>query len=222
MTDEHPDTEDPQTLVEMATRGEMPAVESLLQRYLPDLRAYIRLRSTKAVREKESSSDLAQSVCREVLEKMDDFDYRGEAAFRGWLYAKALSKVQDRAKYYKAQRRDVGREQRVDSALTSNPGVHYAHMLTPSMVAMGRETNERIERAFDELPDDYREVLTHLRVARLSYAETAEAMGRSEGSIRGLAERALVRLAWTLTGKKDARKKDAGRDAAKNKGEASD
>ena len=209
MSDEAAETEDPQSLVEQVSPGDMPAVEFLLQRYLPGLRAYIRLRSPKAIRDNESSSDLAQSVCREVLEKLDHFDYRGEAAFRGWLYAKALSKVQDRAKYYKAQRRDVGREQRVESVqASSDPDAHYAHLLTPSVLAMGRETKERIERAFDGLPDDYGEVLTHLRVARLSYAETAEAMGRSEGSIRGLAERALVRLALTLTGKKEGEASD--------------
>ena len=74
-------SEDHRTLVEFATRGDTPALDSLLARHLPGLRAFIRLRSPKAVRDKESSSDLAQSVCREALERMDAFEYRGEAAF---------------------------------------------------------------------------------------------------------------------------------------------
>ena len=47
------------------------------------------------LRAKESASDLVQSVCREVLGRLDRFQHGGEAGFRHWLYATALRKVRD-------------------------------------------------------------------------------------------------------------------------------
>ena len=165
------------TLVEQAARGESSAIESLLLRHLPGLRAFIRLRSGKEIRDQESCSDLTQSVCREVFANMDKFEYRGEAAFRAWLYGKALRKVQDRGRYYKAQKRDVRREVRARDAADDEPfgedhySVYYADLVSPSRMAIGREELEQVERAFQELPEEYREVVTLFRVAGLSHSE---------------------------------------------------
>lgn len=188
------------SLVELASNGESLAIEELLERHLPRLRAFIRLRCTKALRDHESCSDLAQSVCREVLAKIERFEYRGEAAFCGWLFTKALSKIQGRARYYGAQKRDPLRPvQSFDEREGTAPyASFYAAVATPSRIAMGREELRRVEAAFDELPDDYREVLTLSRIAGLDYHEIAAATGRTEGSVRGLLQRALTRLSWIM------------------------
>ena len=177
--------------------AEPPSVDALLQEHLPGLRAFVRLRVSKAIRDRESSSDLVQSVCREVLEGADRFDYRGDAAFRAWLFATALSKVRDRARFHTADRRDVGREAEVgeDARLSAL----YANLGTPSRAAMSREELQRIEAAFDELPDDYREVITLTKIAGMTYLQAGAQMGRSEGAVRGLLERALTRLSWILS-----------------------
>jgi len=59
-----------ESLVHSASRGDGIAIDELLHRYLPGLRAFVRLRASPAVRAKESASDIAQSVCREVLEDL--------------------------------------------------------------------------------------------------------------------------------------------------------
>lgn len=191
-------SEEHATLVQSAGRGDEPSIAALLERHLPALRAFLRLRSPRVLRDLESSSDLAQSVCREVLGNLDGFEYRGEAAFRAWLFAKGLSKVQDRGRYYMRKKRDPGPGRRQVAGDEDEYRSYYVDLVTPSRVAMGREEIFRVEAAFDELPDDYREVLTLQRVAGLSYTEIAAEMGRSAGSVRGLAERAVRRLAWIL------------------------
>ena len=64
---------------------------------------------------------------------------------------------------------------------------------------MGREDLERIERAFAELPEDYREVILLSRLVGLSHREIAEDWGRKEGAIRVLLHRALARLSVLLS-----------------------
>jgi RNA polymerase sigma factor (sigma-70 family) len=49
-----------------------------------------------------------------------------------------------------------------------------------------------MERAFDLLSDDHREVITLSRIVGLSHAEIAAELGRSEGAVRVLLSRALV------------------------------
>jgi RNA polymerase sigma factor (sigma-70 family) len=74
----------------------------------------------------------------------------------------------------------------------------YRRSASPSQVAMGRESLERIESAFDELPEDYGEAVVLSRVLGLPRAEVARRMGRSEVSVRHLLFRGLAQLARKL------------------------
>ena len=88
-------------LMRKATSGDGAAMDRLLERHLPALRAFVRLRAGPAVAEHESNSDLVQSVCREVLEGAGAFEYRGEAAFKSWLFTTALRKIVEKDRYYR-------------------------------------------------------------------------------------------------------------------------
>jgi RNA polymerase sigma-70 factor (ECF subfamily) len=197
--------QDERSLVDAAAGGDTGAVEVLLERHLPSLRAYVRLRAGAKLRARESASDLVQSVCRDVLQNLDRFRYPGESAFRAWLYATAMRKIADRAEYWGAARRDPARE--------AAPLPHAAHsgaddqrlfdvyrgsFATPSQAAMGREALARIEEAFERLPEDYREVIVLSRIVGLSRAEVAGQMQRTEASVRNLLSRALAELAEHL------------------------
>lgn len=193
-----PDTDhhDSAQLIEGAARGDTAAVESLLVRHLPRVRAYLRLRCGAKVRAQESVSDLAQSVCREALVDLHGFEYRSEGAFLSWLFQKAISKLRDRGRYYAAQKRDVARE---EPASLHRLQEQYRTIITPSRVADGREQVERVERAFDELPEEYREALTMRRIGGLSHEEVGEALGKSASAARSICDRALRRLSWILS-----------------------
>lgn len=194
-------TDDTAALVERASRGDPPAVDQLLERYLPGLRAFIRLRAGPIIRRRESESDLAQSVCREVLEHLDRFQYGDEAGFKRWLYTTALRKILHRYEYYAAQKRDVLRESPRSSASGSGEdalAAEYRTFSTPSQHAIRREEVARVEQAFDRLREEQREVISLAHVVGLSRAEIATQLGKSEGAVRTMLSRALAELADLL------------------------
>ena len=187
--------EDPRTteeLGEAAAGGDRAALEALLVRHLPDLRAYVRLRMGPGVRARENESDVLQSVCREVLLGADRFRHAGEGAFKSWLYATTLRKLVDRKAFHRAEKRDVGRLEPADvGALTDA----YRRFSSPSQKALAADEIARLEAAFATLSDEYREVILLTRVVGLSRAEAAAEMGKTEDSVRNLLHRALARLA---------------------------
>ncbi len=183
----------------MEERSEPPIAE-ILERHLPSLRAFIRVRTNARIRALESSSDLVQSVCRELLEQ-DGFHYQGEAQLRGWLYTAALRKIVQRDRHYHYQKRDVDRL--VPAQGHGEDGNRdlfdcYATVSTPSACASAQEQLAAIEAAFEELTEDQREVLSLARIAGLGHAEIAERTGRTEEASRQLLRRALIRLSIVL------------------------
>lgn len=196
--------EDVGRLAERAAGGDRAALERLLELYLPELRAFVRLRTGPLVRARESSSDIVQSVCREVIQHAERFQFPSEVAFKQWLYTTALRKIVNRKDFYLAQKRDAQREVPFadgdDSTSDQQLLDCYRSFASPSRQAMVREEVERVERAFEGLPDEYREVITLAHVVGLSRAEIAEQMGKSEGAVRVLLHRALARVSTLLTG----------------------
>lgn len=189
---------DERELVSAASRGDATAVDELLAQHLPGMRAFIRLRMGPVLRARESCSDLAQSVCREVLQHIDRFQYPGKSGFKHWLYATALRKIANRAEFHQAAKRDVAREFRPDETRDAHLSRVYDSLCTPSQDVIAKEQIEHLEQAFDHLPDDYREVIVLARVVGLTRSEIGKEMGKSEGAVRTLLHRALLQLAEHL------------------------
>jgi RNA polymerase sigma-70 factor (ECF subfamily) len=184
-------------LVRRAQAGDRAALEELLQSHLPSLEAYVRLRVGRAFGPREAVSDLVQSTCRDLLERADDFRHGDELAFRHWLFTTALRKIADRFKFHGAERRDARREVEAD-ATSGVLAAAFSDLASPSQQAIGGEFFERLEQGFAELAEDEREVVLLSRVAGLSRAEVAQAMGRTENAVRNLLHRALIKLSERL------------------------
>jgi RNA polymerase sigma-70 factor (subfamily 1) len=200
-TDEAAEPERSRDLVQRATAGDQAAVELLLAEHLSRLRAFLRLRMGRIVRSKESTEDLVQSVCREALERLDDFEYRGEASFRHWLFRQAEHKVADRGRFYSRRKRDAAREVPISGTLAGDEADTLRgleSLFTPSRDAVAHEELERLEVAFRELPPDYQEVILLARVVGLPHAEIAQRMDRSVSATWTLLSRALARLSTHL------------------------
>jgi RNA polymerase sigma-70 factor (ECF subfamily) len=182
-------------LFDDVTKGDKDALDQLLQRYLPQLHAFVHARLSGELRARESSRDVVQSVCRELLSARADFAFRGEDRFRAWLFTAAFNKVRERHRRLHAEKREVGREVPADA---TDSFIAVAHLLTPSQAAIGNETGLALHDALAELAEEHREVITLARVVQLPHRVIAEVMGRSEEATRQLLARAMLQLARGL------------------------
>lgn len=173
-------------------------LSEVVDRHLPSLRAFIRLRVGPEVRALESCSDLVQSVCRELVSDWPELAFENDAALRSWLFTTALHKVRHRVRDAHRAKRDVDRV--VAGSVGATLAADYAAVQpTPSALAMSHEQVERLEQAFDRLSDDHREVITLARMAGLPLAEVGRRMGnRSTGAVTMLLGRALAALGREL------------------------
>jgi RNA polymerase sigma-70 factor, ECF subfamily len=185
-------------LVAAAQNRDAGAVEQLLVRNLPGLEAFVRLRMGAALRGMMTAPDVVQSVCREVLEDLGEFEFRGEAPFRHWLFVRAENKLREKHRYHHAGKRDQKKAMPMPEGTTAITA--YRTLCTPSKDLEVREAMRRVEAAFDQLPDDYREAVTLHKLCGLSHAEIAERMQRSEGAVRNLVYRGISRLALLVDG----------------------
>lgn len=203
MADSESGRKDSLWLAERAAQGDRRAVEDLLERYLPDLRAFVRLRAGVALRQRESTSDLVQSTCREILTHRDRFQFPSETAFRRWLLTTAQRKIADRADHHAAEKRANAREERIareSGADDERLQASYHRFSTPSHRAQMTDEIASIEKAFDVLTEEQREIVTLAHIAGLSRREIADQMGKSENAVRIILHRALARLAEVVKG----------------------
>jgi len=100
----------------------------------------------------------------------------------------ATRKILDRARYLKAQKRDIGRE--VSPGDTKSDVVSllecYGTFCTPSRAMGAREELERLEGAIAQLPENQRDAIALSRVLGLPYSEVAARMDMTESAVRGL------------------------------------
>ncbi len=187
-------------LAKRAAAGDEAALHSLLVAHLPSIEAFVRLRAYGVVKAKESCADLVQSACLQALRNLDQFEFRGDAEFRNWLFGNVVHKIAHRARHHRAEKRDVAREVEVDSEVADSLLGCYASICSPSRHAEGREALAAFEAAFAELPEDYQQAVALSRVAGMPYEEIADQMERSVGAVRNLVYRGLAKLSARIDG----------------------
>lgn len=73
-------------------------------------------------------------MCLEFLRGLDGFDFRGEKAFRRWLYQAAERKIVDRVRYWRAERRDAELERHMPTDTDSEDDPELgADLLQPGL-----------------------------------------------------------------------------------------
>jgi RNA polymerase sigma-70 factor, ECF subfamily len=176
-------------------------IGSLLQRHLSELRAFVRLNAGPLALARESSSDIVQSVCRELVEEGSRFEFRGHTEFRSWLYTVARRKIRDRRRNNSRLRRTPEREQCLtgDSAIDRDI-LWKAHRSnnTPSFDLANREEVERIESCFAQLDAGERRLITLVRIEGRSLDCAGRELEISSDAARMRLNRALARLSSLL------------------------
>ena len=168
-------------LVAEAQRGDPEAFGRIFDAYVGPIHRFIASR----VRSPSDAEDLTQLVFVKALEALPRYEVRG-IPFGGWLFRLARNAIIDQAR----TRRDHLTLVSAVTRETEDAG--------PEAMASLRDDLDRVARALTELTDDQREVIELRFFAGLSVHETADAMGRQDGTVRGLQFRALAALRRSL------------------------
>ncbi len=172
-------------LVVRANRGEGPALDALLARYLPRMQRWAHGRLPPAARGALQTQDLVQDTLMHVLERLPSFNPRHEGAFQGYVRTALLNRVRDLARQY--QRR--GPAVPLDDDLAGEEH-------SPLDLAVGRQMLDRYETALDRLrPDDKALIVARIELG-LPFAEIAAMFEKPSVAAAHVAlSRALVKLA---------------------------
>lgn len=157
--------EDDAKLIERYIAGETDAIEELVMRYQKQIYTFI-YRMTKDM---EESKDLTQKTFLNVVKGIRDF--RKTASFKTWLYQIAVNTSLNHIKRNK--REEVEFE---DSVASTQAGV-----LTS---IIEKETTAQVRKSLDMLPERQKLAVVLRVYESLSCAETAKAMGCSEGTVK--------------------------------------
>jgi RNA polymerase sigma-70 factor (ECF subfamily) len=168
-------------LVANAKRGDSQAFGQLFDEYAGPIHRFIASR----VNSPSDAEDLTQLVFVKALEALPRYEARG-IPFGGWLFRLARNAIIDQIR----TRRDHLPLVTALTRETDDAG--------PEATAALRDDLDRVAQALTELTDDQREVIELRFFAGLSVLETAVAMGRQEGTVRGLQFRAIAALRRSL------------------------
>jgi len=177
MTHEHVHDE---WLMAQVAHGQRDPLEPLVRRYASPLLTFIH----RMIGDRHRSEELLQEVFLAVWRKRGQYQF--PRPFKAWLYAIALNKC--RAAF------------RVRSAVApvsledDSPSTPIALEPSPAETAIATETATLVAAAVTQLPPQQRMVVV-LRVWNgLLYAEIAEAVGRTETTVRSHMHHGLAAL----------------------------
>ena len=164
-------------LVEEARGGDAEAFAAIFDRYHEPVYRFIASR----IHRPADAEDLTQLVFVKALEALPRYESRG-IPFGGWLFRLARNAVIDHVRTS---------HEHADLAQSAERAGADAG---PDELAVIRQEIEAVRSALATLTDDQRDAISLRFFAGLSAREAAEAMGKQEGTIRGLQFRAIAAL----------------------------
>ena len=164
-------------LVTEAQQGDPWAFGMIFDHYHEPIYRFIASR----VHRPSDAEDLTQHVFVKALEALPRYEARG-IPFGGWLFRLARNAVIDhvRTRHEHAE---------LDSIIEWTHGD-----AGPDEIAVVRQELDAVSAALASLTDEQRETIALRFFAGLSAREAAEAMGKQEGTVRGLQFRAIAAL----------------------------
>ena len=171
-------------LVELATQGDAEAFGQLYDHYVNGIYRFIYYRV--------SSTQLAEDLTSETfvrgLRAINRFSWQGKD-FGAWLTTIARNLITDHYKSSRARLEIVSDS--VPESKASPP--------TPEDEVLTLVSNEMLLEAVNDLPDEQRDCVLMRFMQGLTIAQTAAALGRSEGAVKQLQLRAVRRLAKNIS-----------------------
>jgi RNA polymerase sigma-70 factor (ECF subfamily) len=139
------------------------------------------------------AEDAAHDVFLRAYRKFDQF--RGDAAMRTWLYRITINHCRNRLQSWRHRKMVTNVDEGVWEQAAGQAD-------SPFRLLELKELGQRIQRALDALPEEYRLLLLLVADERLSYEAVAELTQQTPDAVRGKLHRA--RKAFALTFHKSA------------------
>ncbi len=179
-----PESDDPErrrlhALVDLATAGDAEAFGQLYDHYAPGVYRFILYR----VGSRALAEDLTSETFMRALRSIQRFTWQGKD-FGAWLTTIARNLVTD---HFKSGR------SRLEIVSDDVPDRRSA-IAQPETDVLSQLTNEALYAAVRQLSDEQRDCVLMRFIQGLSIAETAAALGRSEGAVKQLQLRAVRAL----------------------------
>lgn len=172
-------------LLSKVRAGDDAARATLFERYLSRLRAWTRSRVPHTARPTTDTDDLVQDALLQTLQRVETFTPEHSGAFRGYIRRVLKSRLADAARL--AERRPAATET-ASRIFDAGP--------SPLETAIGAESLDRYERAYQRLSLEDQSILTARLDDGITYRELAVEHGKpSSDAARMAVKRALMKLA---------------------------
>ena len=199
----------PQTLVllDRVRKGDVDAVNGLLERHREAIRRMIDQRLDRVVQQRVDASDIVQDVLIEANRRLGDYLANPTMPFQLWLRHMARDRVIDAHRRHRvAASRSLDKEVSLEAAGVADrsranlAGELADRELTPAAVATWRELERRFAAAVEQLEEDDRQIVLLRHFEHLTTAEAAEVLGLSKPAAGMRYLRAMRRLRVLLEG----------------------
>ena len=191
-------------LIAKAVSGDRPALERLLLDHCDRLSRHIDRKLPRSVRSVLGVEDVLQETFAQAFRDVGGFEPRSSQSFFAWLRTVAEHRLQDALKALGRKKRggDCRRIGKPPDGRASSVA-DLVEMLsdrgrTASRSIARREAVGAIQVAIAGLPEDYQQAIRLRYIEGKSLAETAAAMDRTPGAVRGLLDRAKAKMVAAL------------------------
>lgn len=179
-------------LVELAQRGDAAAFGEIYELYVDTVYRYVFLR----VGSRTLAEDLTAETFLRALRRLDTFSWQGRD-IAAWFITIARNLITDHRRSSRF-RLEVPTDEMLGAEQLSTAAGRAAPAPGPEQVVLDRARDRRLLEVLRTLRPDQQECLVLRFFQELSVAETARALGRSEGAVKQLQLRAVRTLAHRL------------------------
>jgi RNA polymerase sigma-70 factor (ECF subfamily) len=196
-TDHRPDERD-RSLIDRILGGERELFHELVRPYEKG----VYFAAYSILQNQQDAEDVAQETVLKALKNLHTF--RAESKFSTWLISIALNEARGRLRHSRVIQFDSVDAARDEDNDEFTPAVISDWREVPLEALERKELRQMLQQAIDGLPAMYREVLVLRDVQDFSIAETATALGVTDGVVKTRLLRARLMLQKVLAPKLNA------------------
>ena len=186
--------------IERAIAGDQTALERLLMDSYEPLQAHLIRQLAPEIQAVVGVDDLLQQVFAQVFRDNGSFTPSDDNSLMAWFKTIADNRLRDAIRHHRRQkrggdfRRTMGKPEGDSPFLNDLINEYAVISQTPSREIARDEAVQAIQIAIASLPDDHRRVVQLRYFDGLTVEEAARVVGKTTGAVRGLLDRAKVRI----------------------------